>query len=102
MKTLLAQVEEGYEDGLPLHVTENRSIATKKKSVFKIITEATFETMEQSQVQEILREQHIVVTDMRCKKQTFEQALLEVAELSWVTAIQGDYTFLSTKRLTDV
>ena len=96
LKTLITQIEEGYEDGLPLHVTENRHTNPKKKSVFKIISEAQFENMEQSAVQEILREQHIVVTDLQWKKQNFEEALLAIAELSWMTAIQGGHIFLST------
>lgn len=98
LKTLVTQIEEGYEDGLPLHVTENRHTAPKTKSVFKIISEAQFEKMEHSAVQEILREQHIVITDMQCKKQNFEEALLGIAELSWITAIQGGYVFLLTWR----
>ena len=49
--------------------------------------------MEQMEVQEILRKQHIVVTDMRHEKKSFEQALLDIAELGWVTAIQGEQVF---------
>ena len=96
LKTLVTRIEEGYEDGLPLHVAENRRTTPKNKSVFKIISEAQFEEMEQSAVQEILWEQHIVVTDIQCKKQSFEEALLGIAELSWITAIQGGHVFLLT------
>ena len=49
--------------------------------------------MEQVEVQEILRKQHIVVTDMRHEKIKFEEALLDIAELGWVTAIQGEQVF---------
>ena len=45
--------------------------------------------MEQSVVQEILREQHLVITDKRQRKQSFEDALLDIAPLDWMTSIQG-------------
>ena len=49
--------------------------------------------MEHSEVQEIMREKHIVVTDMRHETKSFEKALLDIAELSRVTAIQGEQVF---------
>ena len=52
--------------------------------------------MGQSDVQEILREQHIVVTGIRHQEQSFEEALLDIAPLDWVTSIQGECVFLST------
>ena len=93
LQALFAQVEEGYEDGLPLHVVDNRQAVPTRESIFKIISEAEFLKMEQVEVQEILRKQHIVVTDMRHEKIKFEEALLDIAELGWVTAIQGEQVF---------
>ena len=60
-----------------------------KESVFKVISEAEFIEMEQSVIQEILREQHLVITDKRQCKQSFEDALLDIAPLDWRTGIQG-------------
>ena len=90
------QIEEGYEEGQPLYVKDNRRTIPTKDSVFKIISEADFIEMEELEVQEILREQHIVVTDMRHKKKNFEEALLELAPLTWVTGIQGEHAFVLT------
>lgn len=60
-----------------------------KASVFKVISEAEFMEMEQSVVQEILRKQHLVITDKCQRKQSFEDALLDIAPLDWRTGIQG-------------
>lgn len=96
LQSLLARIEEGYEDGQPLYINDNRRTTPKKESVFKIISEADFVEMEDSEVQEILREQHIVVTDMRHQKKSFEEALLDIAPLNYATGIQGGHTSLST------
>ena len=90
LQRLFAQIEEGYEEGQPLYVKDGKRATPKKQSVFKIIGEAEFLEMGQSDVQEILREQHIVVTDMRHQAQSFEEALLDVAPLDWVAMIQGE------------
>ena len=95
MKSLFARIEEGYEQGRPLHVENNQTIVTKK-SVFKIIAKAEFLKMDPFDVQELLREQHIVVTGIRHQEQSFEEALLDIAPLDWVTSIQGECVFLST------
>ena len=94
LEALFTRIEERYEDGQPLHVTDNRRTAPTKESVFKILSEAKFVNMEQSEVQEILREKPIVVTGMRHEKKGFEEALLDIVELDWVTAIQGDHIFI--------
>ena len=94
LQALFNQIEEGYEDGQPLHVRDNRQTTSTRESVFKIISEAEFVKMEQSEVQQTLREKHIVVTGMRHEKRGFEEALLDIVELDWVTAIQGVVTFL--------
>lgn len=96
IKSLCAQIEEGYEEGKPLYVENNRRTTPTKESVFKIVDETQFVEMEHSDVQEILREQHIVVTGMRHRKQSFKEALLEIATLDWVTGIQGENFYLST------
>ena len=93
LQTLFTRIEEGYEDGQPLHVRDDRRTTSTKDSVFKIISEAEFIKMEQSKVQEILREKHIVVTGMQHEKKGFEEALLDFVELDWVTAIQGGHIF---------
>lgn len=91
LQTLFARIEEGYEEGQPLYIKDNRRTALTKESVFKVISKAEFDEMEQSHVQEILREQHIVVTGKRHQKQSFKEALLDIAPLSWVTGIQGEH-----------
>ena len=90
LQRLFSQIEEGYEDGWPLYIKDGRRVAPKKDSVFKIISKTEFSEMGQSDVQEILREQHIVVTDMQHQVKSFEEALLDVAPLDWVTGIQGE------------
>ena len=96
LQRLFDQIEEGNEEGQPLYVKDGKRATPKKQSVFKIIGEAEFLEMGQSDVQEILREQHIVVTGMRHRKQSFKEALLEIATLDWVTGIQGENFYLST------
>lgn len=96
IQSLAIRIEESYEEGKPLYVKDNRRTAPTKESVFKIISEADFIGMEESEVQEILREQHIVITDMRHKETGFEEALLEIAPLTWLTGIQGEHTSLFT------
>lgn len=90
LQKLFSQIEEGYEDGQPLYVKDDRRTVPKKESVFKIFNEAEFFELEQSDVQEILREQHIVVTGIRHQEKSFEEALLGIAPLNWVTGIQGE------------
>ncbi len=94
MKHLFARIKEGYEQGRPLHVQNSQTIT--KKSVFKVIGEAEFLKMDSFDVQELLREQHIVVTGIRHQEQSFEEALLDIAPLDWVTSIQGECVFLLT------
>ena len=60
------------------------------------MSEDEFLKMNHSHVQDILRKQHIVLTGMQQKEQSFEQALLDIAPLDWVTAIQGKYLVLLT------
>ena len=90
LKSLFARIEASYENGLPLHVNESPT----RQSVFKIISEDEFLKMNHSEVQEILRKQHIVLTGMQHKPQSFEQALLDTAPLDWVTGIQGEYVVI--------
>ena len=61
-----------------------------KESVFKIIDEADFLEMNHSDVQNILRDQHIVVMNKQHRQRSFGEALTDVAPLDWVTGIQGD------------
>ena len=89
MKSLFARIEKCYKGGRPLYVKDATQTAPTKESIFKIISEAQFVNMEVSEVQQILRKQHIVITDKRYKEQSFQQALLDVAALDWVTSIQG-------------
>ncbi len=99
MNSLFARIEEGYVQGRPLHVENNQTLAMKK-SVFRIIDEAEFLKMEQLDVQELLREQHIVVTGIRHRQRSFEEALLDIAPLDWVTSIQGEPVSLLKLTLT--
>ena len=90
LQKLFSQIEEGYEDGQPLYVNADGRTPPEKESVFKVLDEAAFLGLEQSGVQEILRNQHIVVTGIRHQVQSFEEALLGVAPSNWVTGIQGE------------
>ena len=83
------RIEEGYENGQPLYVGNAHRNSSGRESVFRIMTEDAFVEMQQSDVQEILREQHIVITDKRQRKLSFEDALLDIAPLNTVTSIQG-------------
>ena len=96
LQSLFARIEGGYEEGQPLYIKEHRQTTLTKESVFKVISEAEFAEMEQSDIQEILREQHIVITGKQHRKQTFEEALLDIAPLDWVTGIQGKHISLLT------
>ena len=98
---LFTRIEEGYDEGKPLYLIDNRQTTPSKKSVFKIISEAEFVALEPSEVQNILREQHIVVTGMQHKVKNFEEALLEIADLDWTIPIQGGYNLIFTSQLTD-
>ncbi len=53
------------------------------------MSEAQFGNMGAADVQQILRKQHIVITNKQYKEQNFKEALLDVAPLDWVTSIQG-------------
>lgn len=91
MKSLFSRIEECYEEGQPLYIKDTNKTTPKRESVFKIISEAQFVKMEQSSIQEILRKQHIVVTDKQHQQKSFEEALIDVAPLDWITSIQGEY-----------
>ncbi len=54
--------------------------------------------MEHCVVQEILRKQHVVITDKSHRKQSFKDALLGIAPLKWRTGIQGEYVFVLSRR----
>ena len=102
IKLLVSQIKEGYEEEKPLYIKNNRRTMPTKESVFKIIDEAEFVEMKQSNVQEILREQHIVVTGMRYQEKSFEEALLEIAPLNRVTQIQCEHFGHSTNIRHDI
>ena len=72
-----------------MYVKDGRRTTVTKESVFKIVDETEFLEMEHSTVQEILREQHIVVTNKQYRKKSFEKALSDIAPADWVTGIQG-------------
>ena len=96
LESIIAQIEAGYEEGQPLYIKDNRRTPLKTESVFRVIGESEFIAMDQSDVQEILRKQHLVITDMRHREQNFEEALLGIAPLDWVTGIQGKYISVLT------
>lgn len=87
---MFSSIEQGYEEGLPLYVNDSKRPTVTKESVFKIIKEDEFLAMDHSDVQEILRVQHIVVTNKQHRKKCFKDALVDIAPLGWVTGIQGD------------
>lgn len=89
LKTLFARIEECYEGGRPLYVKDVTQTAPTKESVFKILSESQFVNMGASEVQRILRKQHIVITDKQYEGKSFQEALLDVAPMDWVTSIQG-------------
>jgi hypothetical protein len=96
---LVNQIEEGYgKNNQPLYITGDGQATPAKESVFRIISEEDFITLQDSAVQEILRRQHIVVTEMRHHEQSFEKALQEVAPLDTVTSIHGNYCCYSALR----
>ncbi len=96
IKLLFSQIEKGYENGKPLYLKNNSQSRPTKESIFKIINEAEFIKMKQSEVQEILCEKHIVVTGMQHQEQSFEEALLEIALLDWIIEIQGKHVYFFT------
>ncbi|KAF8174866.1 hypothetical protein BJ912DRAFT_1064510 [Pholiota molesta] len=86
LQLLVARVEECYAYEKPLHAKYDGQ-GTRKESVFKILSEEEFIALEDSAFQEILRRQNIVVTGMRCRQRSFEEALLDLAPLDSVTSI---------------
>ena len=102
LESIIAQIEAGYDEGQPLYIKDNRRTPLKNESVFKVISESEFIAMNQSDVQEILRKQHLVITDMRHREQNFEEALLGIASLDWVTGIQGKYVCFNVMTIINI
>lgn len=71
IELLSKAVEENYRDGIPLHVHETAF----KESVFHMVTEAAFQDLPDREVQERLRQHHIIVYGCRYKETTFRKAL---------------------------
>lgn len=82
-------IEKSYKNGKPLHISD------PENSVFHIVSESVFKTLTDAQVQEILRTQHIVVTDTVKHNLNFKQALKRLAPLSSTVTIQGEFLRLS-------
>ena len=86
---LFARIEQCYENGRPLYLQKDEQMPPSTESVFKIIRQADFHKMKHSDVQLLLRRQHIVVTGIPHEEQGFEEALLSIAPLDLVASIQG-------------
>jgi hypothetical protein len=85
LESLTELLEETYENGLPLH-RANNDINT---SAFKLYTKFEFKSLDHSVVQDILRQQHIIVTGQPESEVGFEKALLDFAPLHRVIQYQG-------------
>lgn len=85
MESLVDLITCSYQDGMPLHLVDSGP----KKSIFKVLTELQFRALKDSQVQDLLRHQHIVVTDIRHDSESFAEALELLAPLQSATSIQG-------------
>jgi hypothetical protein len=60
-------VESGYIDGLPLH------IANPARSTFKVMMEEEYQSSSTTEIQNILRTKHILVTDRQKSKHRFDE-----------------------------
>jgi hypothetical protein len=79
-----AAVEDGFQDGLPLH------IANPEELVFAIMTESEFEEKNVEEIQGIFQQRHIIVKDMRTTRYQFdEEGLYSLTGLTTVVDIQG-------------
>jgi hypothetical protein len=77
-------VRAGFQDGLPLHVSN------PEKSVFAIMTESAYEKKTVKEIQEIFRHKHIVITEMRTTPLHFDaRGLSTLTGLSTIADIQG-------------
>lgn len=63
--------------------------SSHNKSIFKVLTEPEFRALEDSQVQDLLRHHHIVVTGIHHDSHNFKSALELLAPLRSSTSIQG-------------
>lgn len=82
-------VEAGFQNDKPLHTLD----ALSHPSVFKIISHNEFNELPHSEVQDILRRHHIIVTKRPSSELTFRTALTHLAPLNRATEIQGHITF---------
>lgn len=79
--------ESNYVDRKP------RYISSPSSSVFKIITEDTFENMSDGEIQDALRSQHLIVTGRKKPKYKFDPNGLEtLATLNKPIVIHGKLT----------
>lgn len=77
-------IQAGFVDGRPLH------IADPEKSAFRVMTETEFEEKPIEEIQEILREKHIIVMDIQSAPLKFDaENLSTLWNLLAVTHIQG-------------
>ena len=78
-------VNAGFQDGLPLH------LSAPEKSLFRVMTELEFEDQPIQEIQNILRRQNIIVTEMRAAPLKFDSlGLSTLTGLSTVTDFQGE------------
>lgn len=85
-------VRAGFQDGVPPH------IANPEKSVFAIMSESEYKEKSVEQIQDIFRQKHIIVTDMRTTPLQFdEEGLMTLTNLSTIADIQGAYHFFAEK-----
>ena len=95
---MVKAIEGGYNsDGKALFVRcdhLNEPGNSQRESIFKILTEVEYLAMEDSKFQDIFRRHPIVIKDIRRKFQDFESAILDLAHLKSVTAIQGIYVVI--------
>lgn len=82
-------MKENFQQDKPLHVLKDES----NPSTFTIYTQDDFDELEDSVVQDVLRRQHIVVTNRPHAAVSFKAALNRLAPLQRVTEIQGYIIF---------
>jgi hypothetical protein len=84
LKSLDRLIKAGFVNGLPPHISDIEN------SCFCIMSEDEFEEKSVEEIQRIMKEKHILVTDLHSSVLKFDaKGLSSLASLSIVTDIQG-------------
>ena len=84
IRSTVRQVKEGYIDGKPPHCVGEAT------SIFHILTQEAYDKKSVSEIQEILRTQHIVIVDRPQPQVKFDaNGLRTLTRLNEPVSIQG-------------